>query len=296
NFFEEKENIFVEREKNFLAGEEKIFEEKENIFVERKKNFFAEKKFFEEEENFFPSQEKNLPAAKNKISRRAVSAAIFFLTIPATIFFGLYFLDDRQFYFISTLIIFQTMLPFALIYEGRKPAARELVIVAVLCALAVAARAAFFMLPQFKPVLALIIISGVALGGETGFLIGATVAFVSNMYFGQGPWTPWQMFAFGIIGFLSGVFFRTRLRNPIVLSIFGGIAAFFVYGGIMNPASVLIFQPQPTLEMFVLAFLYGAPFDFLHAVATFLFLLLISRPMLEKLDRIKNKFDVKNSS
>jgi len=166
------------------------------------------------------------------------------------------------------------------------------VIIAVMCALAVAGRVAFFMLPQFKPVLAIVIISGVAFGGEAGFLVGAMVAFVSNMYFGQGPWTPWQMFALGIIGFLGGVLFRKELlnRNPISLSIFGGMAAFLIYGGIMNPASVLIHQPSPTIEMFVLAFLYGIPFDIVHAIATVTFLMIISRPMLEKLDRLKEKF------
>ena len=64
------------------------------------------------------------------------------------------------------------------------------------------------MLPQFKPVLALTIISGVALGGETGFLVGAMTMLASNVLFSQGPWTPFQMFAMGIIGFLAGVLFR----------------------------------------------------------------------------------------
>jgi uncharacterized membrane protein len=230
---------------------------------------------------------------RNKLSKRTITAAaMILLTIPATIFFGIYFLDDRQFYFISILIILQTMLPFALIYEGRKPQARELVIIAVLCALAVAGRVAFFMLPQFKPVLALVIISGVAFGGETGFLVGTMTALVSNIYFAQGPWTPWQMFAFGIIGFLSGVLFRKGFlnRSPISLSIFGGIAAFFIYGGIMNPANVLIHQPNPVFEMFVISFFYGLPFDIVHAIATVAFLMIISRTVLEKLDRVKSKF------
>jgi energy-coupling factor transport system ATP-binding protein len=213
-------------------------------------------------------------------------------TIPATIFLGIFFLDDRQFYFISLLIILQTMIPFALKFERRKPQARELVLIAVLCAIAVAGRVAFFMIPQFKPVLAIVIISGVALGGQTGFLIGAIVAFVSNMYFGQGPWTPWQMFAMGSIGFLAGVLFRKeRLsRKPVPLAIFGGIATFFIFGGIMNPASVLIHQPYPTLEMFALSFVRAVPFDLVHAAASVIFLLILSRPMLEKLDRIKDKF------
>lgn len=230
---------------------------------------------------------------KNKLSKRTIVAAVMILlTIPLTLYIGVSFLDDRRFYFISMLIIFQTMLPFALIFERRKPQARELVIIAVLCAIAVAGRAAFFMLPQFKPVIAMVIIAGVAFGGETGFLVGAMTGLVSNMFFGQGPWTPWQMFAFGIIGFLSGILFRKGLlsRRPLPLSIFGGLATFFIFGGIMNPASVIMFQPSPTIEMFMLSYMYGIPFDLIHAAATVTFLALISRPMLEKLDRIKVKY------
>jgi len=230
---------------------------------------------------------------KRKLSKRTIIAAIMILlTIPLTIFVGIHFFGDRRFYFISILIILQTMIPFALVFERRKPAARELVIIAVLCALAVAGRAAFFMLPQFKPVIAIVIIAGVAFGGEAGFLVGAMTAFVSNMYFGQGPWTPWQMFAFGIIGFLAGVLFHKGLlkRSTIPLCIFGSFATFIIYGGIMNPSTVLMYQSHPTIEMFIMSYFYGAPFDLIHALATATVLLLISRPMLEKLDRIKLKY------
>ena len=230
---------------------------------------------------------------KRPLSKRTIAAAVLtLLTIPVTIYLGVQFLDDRRFYFISMLIILQTMLPFMLVFEGRKPQARETIVIAVLCAIAVAGRSAFFMLPQFKPVVAMVIIAGVAFGGESGFLVGAMTGFVSNMFFGQGPWTPWQMFAFGVIGFLAGILFRKGLlrRSPMPLAIFGGIATFIIYGGIMNPASVIMWQPNPTREMILLAYLQGIPFDLVHAAATVFFLITISRPMLEKLDRIKVKY------
>ena len=188
-------------------------------------------------------------------------------------------------------IILETMLPFVMVFERRRPQARELIVIAVLCAVGVAGRAAFFMLPQFKPVTAVVIIAGVAFGGEAGFLVGAVTAFVSNMFFGQGPWTPWQMFAFGIIGFLAGVLFRKGIlrRNTAALCAFGGLATFFIYGGIMNPAAVLMFQSRPTPEMFYLAYLQGIPFDLVHAAATVVFLWFIAS-LLEKLDRIKVKY------
>ncbi|MCL2855860.1 MAG: ATP-binding cassette domain-containing protein [Defluviitaleaceae bacterium] len=230
---------------------------------------------------------------KRPLSRRTIAAAVLILlTIPATIYLGITLLDDRRFYFIAMLIILQTMLPFILVFESRKPLVREIVVIAVLVAIAVTGRSAFFMLPQFKPVVAMVIIAGVAFGGEAGFLVGAMTGFVSNMFFGQGPWTPWQMFAFGIIGFLAGILFRKGLlrRSPISLAVFGGLATFLIYGGIMNPASVIMWQPQPTTEMFLLAYIQGIPFDIIHAAATVFFLIIISRPMLEKLDRVKVKY------
>ena len=230
---------------------------------------------------------------KSKLEKRTVAAAVVILVlIPLTIYIGSQFFGDRKYYFVSLLIVLETMLPFALVFESRKPQAREIVTIAVLCAIAVAGRVAFFMLPQFKPVVALVIIAGVAFGGEAGFLVGAITGFVSNMFFGQGPWSPYQMFAFGIIGFLAGVLFRKGLlsREPVPLAVFGGLATFIIYGGIMNPAHVLIFQGSPTKEMFLLAYLQGMPFDLVHAAATVTFIALISMPMLEKLDRIKVKY------
>ncbi|MDR1329504.1 MAG: ECF transporter S component, partial [Oscillospiraceae bacterium] len=146
--------------------------------------------------------------------------------------------------------------------------------------------------PQFKPVVALVIISGVAFGGEAGFLVGAATGFISNFFFSQGPWTPWQMFAFGVIGFLAGVLFRRGWlrRNPASLAVFGAVATVVIYGGIMNPAMVLMYQPSPNKMMFLAAYLQGLPFDLVHAAATVTFTLIFSRAMLEKLDRIKIKY------
>ena len=231
--------------------------------------------------------------SNRKLSKRSIAAAaMILLAIPLTIYVGIYFFGDRKYYFISLLIILEAMLPFALIFESRKPQARELVIIAVLCAIGVAGRVAFFMLPQFKPVTAVVIIAGVAFGGEVGFLVGAVTGFVSNMFFGQGPLTPWQMFAFGIIGFLAGILFRKGLllRNRTALCVYGGLVTFLIYGGIMNPAAMLTSQPSPTWDMLWPYYLQGIPFDLIHALATVVFLYIAAEPMLEKLDRIKVKY------
>lgn len=230
-----------------------------------------------------------------KISKRTLVASFLILfIIPLTIYAGIRFFGDRKYYFISFLIIFETLIPFAMVFESRKPQARELVIISALCAIAVAGRIAFFMLPQFKPVIALVIISGLCFGGEAGFLVGAVTAFVSNFFFGQGPWVPWQMFALGIIGFIAGVIFNKKSlrKNKTLLCIFGFIATIVIYGGIMNPSTVILAQETPTIEMLVAAYISGIPFDLIHATATAFFLWVISEPMIEKLERVKTKYGI----
>lgn len=230
---------------------------------------------------------------KRKISKRTKIATLLILfLIPLTIFIGIYYLGDKKYYFISLLIILETMIPFGFAFENRKPKARELVIISALCAIGVAGRTAFFMLPQFKPVAAIVIISGVAFGGETGFLVGAITAFVSNFFFGQGPWTPWQMFSFGIIGFLAGIMFQKGIlrKTKTDMCLFGFVATFVIYGGIMNPASVIMWQSNININMVLSSYVMGMPFDFIHAVSTVFFLFLAAEPMLEKLERIKIKY------
>lgn len=231
--------------------------------------------------------------SKRKISKRTKIATLLILfLIPITIFIGIYYLGDKKYYFISLLIILETMIPFAFAFENRKPKARELVIIRSLCAIGVVGRTAFFMLPQFKPVAAIVIISGVAFGGETGFLVGAITAFVSNFFFGQGPWTPWQMFSFGIIGFLAGIMFQKGIlrKTKTDMCVFGFLVTFVIYGGIMNPASVIMWQSNININMVLSSYVMGMPFDFIHAVSTVFFLFFAAEPMLEKLERIKIKY------
>jgi len=233
------------------------------------------------------------PAEKRKLSRRTVLTALaVLLLVPLTLFVGSVYLGDRKYAFISLLIVVETMLPFFLVFEGRRPQARELVLIATLCAVAVAGRAAFFFLPQFKPVAALVILSGVALGGETGFLVGAVSMLCSNFFFGQGPWTPFQMFAMGLIGFLAGVLFRKRLlgRSRLSLCAFGGVSVFCLYGFIMNTYSLFQTQAVITLPALITSIAVAVPMDLIHALSTVIFLWVAGPAFLEKLDRVKVKY------
>ena len=115
-----------------------------------------------------------------------VTLLIFLLVIPATLFFGLR-LSGRAYYFTSTLVIAEILVPFLLVFENRKPEARELVVIAVVAAIGVVGRAVFFMVPNMKPVTAIVIIAGACLGPESGFLTGAmTAGFAAGVTLADG--------------------------------------------------------------------------------------------------------------
>ncbi len=235
---------------------------------------------------------------KKPNQRLILSSFLILVAIPLTIAFGVVFLQDRKYYFISAVVLIDTMLPFLLVFEHRKPKAREIILICSLSAIAVVGRIVFFMLPQFKPVTAVVIVSAVCLGPEAGFLVGAMSGFVSNFFFGQGPWTPWQMFGFGIIGFLAGVLFRKGMLKPqkAALCIFGGLATFFIYGGLMNFASVLMYSTAINREALAATYLTGIPFDLIHASSTVIFLFFIEKPMSEKVARIRLKYGLINEN
>ena len=230
---------------------------------------------------------------KTKLPKRTIASAVMILlAIPLTIFVGTTYLDDQKYLFISLLVLLECMLPFFLVFEGRKPQARELIIIAVLCAIAIAGRTIFIALPQVKPLIAIVMIAGIAFGGETGFVVGAVSMLVSNIYFGQGAWTPWQMFAAGIIGFLAGVIFNKNLlpKNRIAISITGFIFTVVIYGGIMNFSSLIMTRTPVNLGTIITFMLQGLPLDLIHALSTLVVLFLLSIPMLKKLDRVKTKY------
>ena len=297
-------------------------------------------------------------AAKRK--RTIVSALIIFLLIPLTIWFGIRFLDDRKYLFISLLIILYTAVPFVMRFEGRRPDAREIVVIAVMAAIAACGNLAFFMLGPFQAGTALVIIAGICLGPEEGFLTGAMARLVINMFASQGPWTPWQMFCWGLLGFLGGLCFNRdeefskkevdfkvvmgplicvavslslgfgiwvisdaqgpfvgwwlycfgavgllagvllqRRRLPVdrlTLAVFGFLATFIIYGGIMNIAALVMSASVSGsgvgLDWGSIKLLYisGAPYDAVHGLGTAIFGALLGPVMIEKLERVKIKF------
>lgn len=228
--------------------------------------------------------------------------ALILVAIPFVIFFGIFFLNDRSEIFIALCIIGLAMIPFFMVFEERKPQAREILLIAVMAAIAVVGRMAFFMIPQFKPMAAVVILAGVGLGAEAGFLTGAMAGFVSNFFFGQGPWTPWQMFSFGIIGFLAGILFRDpkkrsgsrkkEWKHKILLCVYGGLSVLIIYGLLMDTASVTMVGQDLSWQAFAASYATGFPFNVIHAVSTVIFLFFMAVPMERKLDRIRKKYGI----
>jgi len=215
---------------------------------------------------------------------------VFFLLIPVTLFFGSK-LPGRGYYITGTAIIIELMIPFFMAFEGKKPQARELVVIAVMCAIAIAARVAI-PIPNFKAIFAVIMLSGIAFGPEAGFMVGAISAFASNFFYGQGPYTPWQMMAYGAGGMLAGFCFaKGRLpRKPWVMAIFGFFAVVLWVGPLLDTSSVFLMLSDINWNSLLLTYGAGLSVNISQAACTVLIMLLFGRPLLDKLDRIKVKY------
>lgn len=214
----------------------------------------------------------------------------FFLLIPATLYLGTK-LPGRTYYITGTLIILELMIPFFMAFEGRKPQARELVIIAVLSAIAIAGRV-LIPVPDFKAIFAVIMLAGIAFGPETGFMVGAIAALGSNFFYGQGAYTPWQMFSYGAAGMLSGfVFGKGRLpRKPWLMAIFGFVAVVLVVGPILDSMSLFLGFVKMNKAAFGIVFVPGFAHNCINGLCTAAVMLVLGKPFLGILNRIQVKY------
>lgn len=260
------------------------------MFLEIAIGFFA----------FFPSQSLEIPdysiqeiSEKRRLSKQSkLALLITCILVPFTIYFGTVYLANRKYYFISLLIILESMIPFIISFETRAPKAREIMVIACLAAIGTAGRMAFFMLPQFKPVIAITIIAGVCFGAESGFMVGAIIAFTSNMFFGQSAITPWQMFAYGMTGLAAGILFKKGMlrKTKASLCVFGAIVTFSLCGVILDTGAGMTWLIEPTFAKLIPYYMTGVVFNLIHAFATTFFLWFAAEPLIEKLERIKVKY------
>ena len=229
--------------------------------------------------------------------KTALSWLVVVVLTPITVWAGTVF-GSGSYYVTSILVIIYAMVPFFVSFEARRPQARELVIIAVMCALAVVARVAFIWVAHFKPIAAIVMIAGVALGSRSGFLVGAISLLVSDFVFGQGPWTPWQMLAYGIAGFVAGflaergVIPRSDLSNraKTLLSLAGAAFVVVVVGPILDTCSLFTMVSAITPESALAIYASGLPVNAVQATATAITLFILANPLLGKLERVRVKY------
>ncbi len=219
---------------------------------------------------------------------------VFLALIPLTLFLGDK-LPGKGYYITGVFIIIELAVPFFMMFEKRKPQARELVVLAVMIALAVIGRVAI-PIPHFKAAFAIIMLTGIAFGPEAGFIVGAITAFASNFFYGQGAYMPWQMIAYGAGGMLAGfVFIRIKIRRPWLMAAFGFLANVLWIGPILDTSHVFIIMPEISFEAFATSLAAGFPINVSQGISTAIMMFVFGRPLLEKLDRVKQKYGMLES-
>ena len=228
------------------------------------------------------------PKSKTKI-KKAASLLIMIAVIPAMIAAGTIVFYDRRYMLVSTAVAAASCVLFFISFEGREHSVRRTVLLAAMTALSVAGRSLFAPIPFFKPVTAVVVICGMNLGCESGFLCGALSAFFSNFIFTQGPWTPFQMFIWGMIGFIAGVLSKPLEKSRLMLAVYG-IAAGVVYSAFMDIWTTVWWDGSFLLSRYVAAISAALPVTMVYAISNVVFLMTLSKPIGEKLARIQKKY------
>lgn len=200
--------------------------------------------------------------------------------------------DSSSYYLISIAVLVLSMLPFFFSFERSKPDARELSLLASLIAIAVVSRAVFYLIPQVKPIGAVVIVSGVCLGAKRGYLVGAFSAFISNFIFGQGMWTPFQMVALGLVGFVSGIIFKKLKADKISLALTGFVLTFALYGLVVDLSSVLMLSGDISLPSVLTVYGAGALFNLVFGITTAVFLYFFGEQFIKMINRIQTKYGI----
>lgn len=220
-----------------------------------------------------------------------IKKGLYFSTfILVILLLGLVFWKEQNYLLVSMLFLGCAMLPFFIRFEKRAVKTEEIVLIAVLAALAAVSRVPFAALPSVQPTSFIVIMAALVFGSEVGFLVGCIAALASNIFLGQGPWTPWQMFSWGMIGFTAGVLRHTFFMKTLLgKNIFGFIWG-FLFGWIMNLWFLLGFFEEVTWSVFLSVYAASFYFDLAHAISNVLLITFFSATWFRFLKRIKVKY------
>jgi energy-coupling factor transport system substrate-specific component len=222
---------------------------------------------------------------ENKNARTAIRVAVPVILTAAAVLCALFASDGRKYAVITVIATLLSLLLFLAGFDKRRIGSRRLVLGAVFITLAVAGR----FIPQIKPLTAVVIISGMFTGAETGFLVGAVSVLISNIFFGNGPWTPLQMTAMGLIGFFGGVLSKPLKKSKIILALFGVGCGIF-YSMFMDIWTTCSATGSLQFSAYLNSVVAAIPFTIIYSVSNVIYLLLLTPPFQRKLDRIAEKY------
>lgn len=222
--------------------------------------------------------------------RKWLGNAVIFIAIPAVVGVGVITMKDRQYDVISIILAFLSCMPFYLSFEKKAIKTTELVLIAVMTAIAVVGRFAFAALPGMSPITAIAALTAMYFGPAAGFLTGSLSAVVSNVLFGQGPWTPFQMIAWGLTGYFGGVFaYCGLLAHKWQLALYGLIAG-VTFSFVMDIWTVLSIDGTFQWTRYLVALGTAAPFTIIYGISNAAFLVFLRQPIGKRLERIKKKY------
>ncbi len=218
-----------------------------------------------------------------------------FIGIPLTVIIALR-AGDTNLYFASVIVMLLSMIPFFVSFESKRPSPKELSTIAVMTAVASVSRIAFIYLPSFKPMGGVIAVAALAYGPAAGIMIGAVSMIISNMVFGQGPWTVWQMFCYGMIGFTAGLLGRRRIiseKHAVRSAVITFIIDFVLSGLILDTCSVFYLRQSAATSVAAI-YIAGIPYNMLNAAASAICVFLIIKPFMIITNRINRKWGLRH--
>ncbi len=221
--------------------------------------------------------------------KKWISYGVLCLLVPAVVLCGALLFPAKQYAWISFCVALLSCLPVFLQFEHKKVSTKRLILIASMTALSVLGRILFTPIPGFKPVTAMVVITALYFGSEAGFLTGSLSAVISNFWFGQGPWTPFQMFSWGILGMIAGLLAGPLKRSRILLAIYGALSG-VLYSVLMDVWTVLWADGFFNLSRYFAALASALPFTAIYAVSNVIFLLLLCKPIGKILERVQTKY------
>ena len=225
------------------------------------------------------------------MSKHNKIALISLIMAILTVIIGVLLWRDQQYNMIIMLLVVISWIPFYFKYELSHPKTREVVILAIMIALTTLARTLFILFPSFKPVSALVIIMAVVFGKQDGFLCGSLSALISDFVFGIGPWTPFQMLAWGLIGYLAGLFCRQLYQNKWLLYGYGAMSG-IIFSMIMDLWSVLAIDNSFNLSRYLFTVIAALPVTITYIVSNIIFIFVFKDAMFKILQRVKVKYGI----